>query len=431
MARLVHDNRLETRSARLLLRPRKAPYFRSLEPGLALGYRRGKTGGVWIGRRYAEDGSYETARLGIADDKTDSDGKSVLSYANAIKLAREWWQGKQSKGAAQPHADYTVDQALDDYIAHLEAKGSRGLHGTKGKIKRIRPALGGKLVQNLTPKDIAEFQASLANTPRLGCTGKPVKRRGSHDEHSIKRARQATANRTMTALKAALNLAYRMNYAQSDNAWRRVAPFPNTSAPRVRYLQRNQIAALDEKLPANFQPIARAAALTGGRYRELAELRVLDIDLQARTVLFRVTKNGKPRHVPLVDDAILVFAKAIEGKKPQEFVFHRSPARPWKTSEQIRVMRKACEQAGIEPAISFHDLRHTFGALLAEAGASIQVIAELLGHSDTRITEKHYAHLTPSYVATTLRARFPSLGLELPVIDANTTARKRGLLAAG
>ena len=27
------------------------------------------------------------------------------------------------------------------------------------------------------------------------------------------------------------------------------------------------------------------------------------------------------------------------------------------------------------------------------------VIAVLLGHSDTRMTEKHYAHLAPSYVA--------------------------------
>jgi hypothetical protein len=37
------------------------------------------------------------------------------------------------------------------------------------------------------------------------------------------------------------------------------------------------------------------------------------------------------------------------------------------------------------------------------------VIANVLGHADTRITEKHYAHLAPNYVFATLRAHFPRL----------------------
>jgi hypothetical protein len=37
-------------------------------------------------------------------------------------------------------------------------------------------------------------------------------------------------------------------------------------------------------------------------------------------------------------------------------------------------------------------------------------IAEQLGHADTRMTEKHYAHLAPPYVADTIRAHFPTLG---------------------
>jgi integrase len=37
-------------------------------------------------------------------------------------------------------------------------------------------------------------------------------------------------------------------------------------------------------------------------------------------------------------------------------------------------------------------------------------IAAQLGHADTRMTERHYAHLTPDYVAQTIRANFPELG---------------------
>jgi hypothetical protein len=31
--------------------------------------------------------------------------------------------------------------------------------------------------------------------------------------------------------------------------------------------------------------------------------------------------------------------------------------------------------------------------------------------TDTRMTEKHYAHLAPSYIADTIRAHFPTLGI--------------------
>jgi len=39
------------------------------------------------------------------------------------------------------------------------------------------------------------------------------------------------------------------------------------------------------------------------------------------------------------------------------------------------------------------------------------VIAEQLGHADTRMTEKHHAHLSCGYVADTIRANFPTLGI--------------------
>jgi integrase len=61
--------------------------------------------------------------------------------------------------------------------------------------------------------------------------------------------------------------------------------------------------------------------------------------------------------------------------------------------------------------VNFHILRHTHGSHLAMAGVPMGVIAAQLGHADTRMTEKHYAHLAPSYVAQMIRANFPVLGL--------------------
>jgi integrase len=41
----------------------------------------------------------------------------------------------------------------------------------------------------------------------------------------------------------------------------------------------------------------------------------------------------------------------------------------------------------------------------------LPVIAANLGHADTRMTERHYAHLAPGYVAEVIRATMPRLGL--------------------
>jgi integrase len=49
-----------------------------------------------------------------------------------------------------------------------------------------------------------------------------------------------------------------------------------------------------------------------------------------------------------------------------------------------------------------------------QAGAPLPVIAANLGHADTRMTERHYAHLLPSHVAQVIRAAMPRLGLLEP-----------------
>jgi integrase len=85
-------------------------------------------------------------------------------------------------------------------------------------------------------------------------------------------------------------------------------------------------------------------------------------------------------------------------------------------------MADACKHASIKPAVSFHVLRHTHGSTLAMRGVPMGVIAEQLGHADTRMTERHYAHLAPSYIADTIRASFPDLGV---VAEGTVTPLKR------
>ena len=56
-------------------------------------------------------------------------------------------------------------------------------------------------------------------------------------------------------------------------------------------------------------------------------------------------------------------------------------------------------------------MRRTYGARLALRGVPMAVIAEALGHADERITRRHYAHLSKSYVADTVRNAVTGLGI--------------------
>jgi integrase len=125
----------------------------------------------------------------------------------------------------------------------------------------------------------------------------------------------------------------------------------------------------------------------------------------------RSTSKGKIRHVVLTDEGQQSFAEWTENLNAADRVFLRADSNHWGASHQKRPLDEARQLAGIEPAVTFHILRHTHGSHLAMAGVPMGVIAAQLGHADTRMTEKHYAHLAPSYVAQTIRANFPVLNL--------------------
>ena len=88
MARTIRDATLETRAARSRLKPRGKPYYKSLEPGLHLGYRKPVSGaGKWVLRHYVGDEAYHVETITTADDFSDADGVAILDFRQAQTLA--------------------------------------------------------------------------------------------------------------------------------------------------------------------------------------------------------------------------------------------------------------------------------------------------------------------------------------------------------
>jgi integrase len=224
--------------------------------------------------------------------------------------------------------------------------------------------------------------------------------------------------------ESALNHAHREGRCASDDAWRTVRSFREADAANLRYLSDDEARRLTNACPADFRALVTAALLTGCRYGELAAMTGDDLNPDAGTVRVRTSKSGKPRHVVLTQEGRDFFASLAAGRLGSARLILRQNRRPWAKSEQQRPLTAACVAAWIEPPVNFHGLRDTYASRLAMRGVPLAVIAAQLGHSDTRMIEKHYGHLSPSYVADTVRAAFGSLGIvETSNIVAITPAR--------
>jgi integrase len=354
-----------------------------------------------------------------------------LTFTQAQDGARRWFDELIRAGGAVSEP-VTVKQVMKDYVADYTARGGKALKDTNTVIgAHILPKLGHRLVTQLSASVIKSWHRGLVASPARLRTSKKnntdhkvakEKRDDTREETTgdALRARRATANRVLTVLKAALNHAFTEGTVASDEAWRRVKPFPKVDAPVIRYLADDEATHLVKACPGNFRPLVVAALLTGCRYGELISLRPRDLDLGAGVLIVRAAKSktGVSRTVVLTDEANRFFKTMATGKAATAILLPREDGGEWGKSHQFRPLREACVTAKIIPAVSFHILRHTHASRLAARGVPMGVIAAQLGHSDLKITARHYAHLSPGYVAETVRAAFGDLGFA-PVVEVN------------
>jgi hypothetical protein len=82
MPRQVREANLSTREARSRLTAAGKPYYRLLDQGLHLGYRRSRSGSAWVIRWYKGAGAYGIENLdGRPDDVLPADGATVLNWS--------------------------------------------------------------------------------------------------------------------------------------------------------------------------------------------------------------------------------------------------------------------------------------------------------------------------------------------------------------
>lgn len=236
-----------------------------------------------------------------------------------------------------------------------------------------------------------------------------------------------TINRDLAALKAAMSRAHEEDLIKS-NPIRRVKLAKIDSNPKPRFLSTKEeqrlLKAVDkvnqstrQQLIADgethfssvndypyanrIKPMLIVAMHTGIRRGEIFSLRWGDIDLKGRilTVQGKTAKGHNTRHVPLNADsldALSKWKKQSQNSKANDLVF---PANDGHSRlDSIRVEWDQLRRMAKLKNFRWHDLRHHFASRLVQEGVDLNVVRELLGHSDYRLTLR-YAHLDPDNMA--------------------------------
>ncbi len=152
--------------------------------------------------------------------------------------------------------------------------------------------------------------------------------------------------------------------------------------------------------------LIRVAAYAGLRLGELLALRWRDIDFAGHALTISramsageesTTKSGRVRRVPLPDQAAGALdrlSKRGDYTAPDQLVFCNILGRPLDGSALRRRFKRARDAAGLRP-LRFHDLRHTYGSLLAAGGVDLVTIQAAMGHSALSTTSR-YLHARPA-----------------------------------
>ena len=209
---------------------------------------------------------------------------------------------------------------------------------------------------------------------------------------SVQGLAPATCNRILAVFKSVCSLAVLYGILPAGQTPCAGVPPFKIHVQRERYLAPDEARQLKQQLECSSRPEAtalRLLLLTGARKSEILKARWENVRLDQRLLTVPLSKSGKPRHIPLSDEAVAVIRSIprVPGC-PWLFPGH-APGKP--LSDIYVFWNKLRRELGLAD-VRIHDLRHTFASFLVNAGHSLYEVQKLLGHSDPRTTMR-YAHL--------------------------------------
>jgi integrase len=351
---------------------KKIDFYDCEQRGFLLEVRR--SGGKTFYQRYTDNrGRERQFKIGPANVLTLSAARRRGRTIQAQALVGDDPQSRRTELRSIPTL---AELVRDRYLPHVKSyKRSWRTDETMLRI-HILPVVGSQYVDQLRAEPIAALVEKMRQ----------------------KKYSTGTTNRVVIVLRHIFNLARKWRVpGVTENPTTGINLAPDVN--RERFLSLEEAQRLIVSIEQDENKVAANAImlllLTGARRNEITYAKWEHVDLEKRTLLVPLSKSGKPRSIAL-NGAAVELLRAIQANSSNPYVFpspttgRPSPSLyfPW---QRIRV------RAGL-PDLRLHDLRHSFASFLVNRGVSLYVVQGLLGHGNTRYTQR-YAHLT----ADTLR----------------------------
>jgi integrase len=386
---------LESASARLRLAPCKAVYRLRLAPGVALGYRRTKSGfGAWSTIKNGDDGNERLSKFGLADDHEPADGTRVFSFDQAMAEARRIARGddqSERKGLK------TIAQALDDYEVDLAARGA-SIANARRPRPHLSAALLAKDVNAVTADDLKGWRNALL---KQGCAPSSI-------------------NRTRNALRACLELAA----PHRSHVWKQgLETLPNAGRARRMIYPDATISALVAEAYRRDHALGLLCdvlAICGMRPIQAQRLRIEDLiadPQRPRLMVSRSAKGGGRRRaerklqrfpVPITPSLAIKLRSSAQGRADDEPLLLRSNGNAWSETNTHGDYRKDFQQVaaavGLDPdKATAYLFRHSSIARALLHGVHSKLVADTHDTSE-QMLRQHYARFLVEHSDQAVRA---------------------------
>jgi integrase len=354
-----------------------------------------------IYRRTRADGQ-PTFEVGWRDSQGRQRWRKVEGGIKAARAARAEVEAGRARGervAADPRLKFDDAAAIWWEARAVQLRPSTQLTYLAA-LKHLRPEFGARRLADITPADIARFVAA---QQRRGLKGWTIK-----GHFTVLRSVYTYAARHLGFVGTnPVSLLDRVERPKTDD-----------ERPK-RVLNSDELGRLLAAIDEPYRLLFELAAETGGRLSEVLGLVWGDVDLvtNIETVTFthQLDREGQRRELktkrsrrcieitPRLSSALRVHKLAAPRSGPHDLVFTTRAGTPH-DHRNIggRIMARAVKRAEleavtrdgqvIEPAPTFHSLRHSHGSALIAAGWDIEEVSARLGHSDVGTTQRAYVH---------------------------------------
>jgi len=381
--------KLETPTARRRLEVRKKPYWTTISPGIHLGYRRNAGAGTWS-VRVADSGAEWVKRIAVADDLEPASPPHVLSYWQAIDLARSLAR-RQPGDPVDESRPLTVSEALTLYEKDLVARGGSPYNAEHPRTHLPAVTLN-KPVSLLGASELRRWRDSLL----------------------AKGLAPGTVNRTKTGLRAALELAAAHDpRITNQRAWKvGLAALPDANVARNVILDDatvRRIVAAAYEYDRALGLMVEVAAVTGARLSQLARLEVADLQADGGEprLLMPLSAKGRARNkrherrpVPISATLAAVLKQEAQGRAGDAPLLLRDNGERWghgRRRHHRNDFRAVIGAAGLDPdEVTLYALRHSSIVRQLLANVPIRIVATLHDTS-VKMIERTYSRYIASH----------------------------------